>query len=94
MMNIDKFYYTKTINSTAEGYFHSCKFPCASQYVLELRASSVTTDMGTAMYIDAELKTFAKHLRKTRMYKQQAKDHFLNLLHTLYIHVNLRYLLK
>ena len=61
----------KTINSTAKGYFHRCSFPCASQCVLELQVSSVTRDMGTA--IDAELKTFAKPLRKTQMYKQQAK---------------------
>ena len=40
----------KTINSTAEDYFLSCRFPCASQCVLELhvQVSSVTTDTGTA----------------------------------------------
>ena len=64
----------KTIHSTAEGYFHSCRFPCGGQCVLELQASSVTTDTGTA---DAELKTFAKHLRKIYMYKQLAKHYLL-----------------
>ena len=38
----------KTINCTAEGYFHSCRSPCAGQCVLELQASSVTTVTGTA----------------------------------------------
>ena len=59
----------KTINntSTAEGYFHSCRLPCASQCVPELLVSSVATDTGTA--IDAELKTFAKQLRKIHIYK-------------------------
>ena len=48
MIKIDKYYCMKTINSTAEGYFHSCRFPCAGQCVLELQASSVTTYMDTA----------------------------------------------
>ena len=47
MVKVDKFYYMKTINSIAEGYFHSCRFPCASQYVLE-QALSVTTNTGAA----------------------------------------------
>ena len=33
--------YIRTISGTAEGYFHSCRFPCASQCVLELQVSSV-----------------------------------------------------
>ena len=65
----------KTINSTAEGYFHSFRFSCTSQCVLELQILSVATGMGTA--VDAELKTFAKHLRKTHIYKQQAKHRLL-----------------
>ena len=76
MINIDKFYYMKTINSTAEGYFCSCRFPCAGQFVLELQALSVTTDMGT-LELHVEMKTFAKHLSKTHMYKQQAKHDLL-----------------
>ena len=36
IINIDKCYYMKTINSTAEGKFHSCRFSCANKYVLEL----------------------------------------------------------
>ena len=50
MVNIDKCYYMYiiTINSTAEGYFHSCRFPCGDQCVLELQVSSVATDTGTA----------------------------------------------
>ena len=79
IINIDKCYYIKTIKSTAEGYFYSCKVPCAGQYVLELQVSSVATDIG----IDVELKTFAKPLRKTQMY--------INLLYT-YVTVNSRYL--
>ena len=47
---INKCYYMKTINSIAEGYFHSCRFPCASQCVLEQQVSSVATDTGTARY--------------------------------------------
>ena len=71
MINIRRqIYDMKTINITAEGYFHSCRFPCAGQCVLQLQVSSVATDIGT---LDAELKTFAKHLTKTHMYKQQAK---------------------
>ena len=65
----------KIINSTAEGYFHSFRIPCASQCVLELQVLSVTTDTGAA--VDVKLKTFTKHLRKTHMYKQQAKHHLL-----------------
>ena len=45
---IDKCCYMKTINSAAEGYFYSCRFPCAGQRVLELQALSVATDTGTA----------------------------------------------
>ena len=37
----------ETINSTAESYFHSCRFPCADQCMLELQVSSVATDKGT-----------------------------------------------
>ena len=37
----------ETINSTAESYFHSCRFPCASQCVLELQVLSGATDKGT-----------------------------------------------
>ena len=48
MINIDKRYYMKTINSAAESYFHSCRFPCADQCVLELQALSVTKDTATA----------------------------------------------
>ena len=47
MINIDKCYYMKTINSTAEGYFHSCRFACAGQCMPKLQASSVATDTGT-----------------------------------------------
>ena len=50
MIHIDKCYYMKTINRTAEGYFHSCRFPCTGQCVLELQASSVTKDIGTARH--------------------------------------------
>ena len=28
MINIDKYYYMKTINSTVEGYLHSYRIPC------------------------------------------------------------------
>ena len=55
MINIDKFYYMKTINSTAEGYFNSCRFPCAGQYVLEPQALSVATDMGTARWATEDI---------------------------------------
>ena len=37
----------ETINSTAESYFHSCRFPCVDQCMLELQVSSVATDKGT-----------------------------------------------
>ena len=50
MINIDKSYYMKMINCTAEGYFHSCRFPYAGQFVQALQASSVATDMGIAKY--------------------------------------------
>ena len=40
--------YMRTINNTAEGYYHSCRFPCAGQCVVELQVSSVATDTGTA----------------------------------------------
>ena len=43
-------FYMSTINSTTEGYFHSCRFPCANQCVLELQVSSVAKDTGTARY--------------------------------------------
>ena len=48
MINTDKLYYMKTINSTAEGYFNNCRFPCANQCVLELQPLSAATDMSTA----------------------------------------------
>ena len=48
MININKCYYMKTTNSTAEGYFHSSRFSFAGQCVLELQVLSVTTDTGTA----------------------------------------------
>ena len=48
MINIGKCYYMKTINSTAEGHFHSYRFSYATQCVLELQASSVATDTCTA----------------------------------------------
>ena len=38
----------KTINSTAEGYYYSCRFPGTGQCVLELQALTVATDIGTA----------------------------------------------
>ena len=63
----------KPINSTTESDFHSCSFPCASQCVLELQVLSPQTQV----QLDVELKTFAKHLRKTHMYKQQAKHYLL-----------------
>ena len=47
MINTDKCYYMKIINSTSEGYFYSCRFPCAGQCVLKLQVSLVTTDTGT-----------------------------------------------
>ena len=50
MINIDKSYYMKTINNTAEDHFHSCRFPCAGQCVLELQVSLGATYMGTARY--------------------------------------------
>ena len=65
--------YMRTINSTAEGHFHSCRLPCARWCVLELQVSSVATDTGTARYRTEDI---CKHLRKTHMYKQQAK-HYL-----------------
>ena len=71
---IDKCYYMKTINSTVESYFYSCRFPCAGQCVLELQ---VLSSPQTWVQLDAELKTFAKHLRKTHMYKQQGKHYLL-----------------
>ena len=49
MINIDKCYYMKTINSTAED-FHSCRFPYAGQCVLESQALSVATDMGPTRF--------------------------------------------
>ena len=50
----------------------------------------------TPVQLDAELKTFAKHLRMTHIYKQQAKHYLLtespiHILYTVYITVNLRY---
>ena len=48
MINMNKCYCMKTMNSTAKGYFHSCRFPYASRCVLELQVSLVATDMGTA----------------------------------------------
>ena len=82
MKSLVKWYYRQILlhennkqHCTAEGYFHSCRFPYASQCVLELQVSPVATNTGTA--IVAELKTFAKHLKKTHMYKQQAKYHLL-----------------
>ena len=50
MINIDKRYYMKTINHTAEGYFYSCRFPCAGQCVLKLQVLSATIDTGTVGY--------------------------------------------
>ena len=52
MININKCYYIyeNNINSTAEGCFHSCRFPCASQCVLELQVLSIATDTVTARY--------------------------------------------
>ena len=49
-INTDNYYsyYMKTINSTAEGYYYSCRFSGAGQYMLELQAPSVATDTGTA----------------------------------------------
>ena len=49
MINIDKCYYMKTINSSAEG-FHSCRLSCAGQCVLELQTLSVATYMGPARF--------------------------------------------
>ena len=74
MINIDKCYYMKTINSTAESYFRSCRLPCTSQCMLELQVFSVTTDTGTARY---RTETFANHLRKTHTYNQQTKCYLL-----------------
>ena len=58
----------KTINSTAEGYFYSCRFPCAGQCVLELQVS-IATDTGTSRCRTKDI----WDLRKTHMYKQWAK---------------------
>ena len=76
MINIDKCYYMKTINSSAEGYYYSCRFSCAGQCVLELQALSYQSPQIRGQ-VDAELKNFAKHLRKTHIHKQQAKQYLL-----------------
>ena len=81
IINIDKFYYMETINSTAEGYFHSCSFPCAGYCVLRLQASSVATDMGTARCGTEDI--CYTSMKDTHVYiNNRLKATYLNLLHT------------
>ena len=77
----------RTINSTGEGYFHSCRFPFASQCVLELYRSHQSPQTRVQIYV--ELKTFAK--KDTCIDNRLNTTYFLNLLYMYYMTVNSRY---